>query len=262
MINKGYSFEDRIFSNDEAIYVNDESSSVFNIFRMLSGTVNIKDEYSENVSRLSKNYYSLPYEIITEDRPDIILDIFSDSSDELSLEELMNTLIKIKRNNKKFYENLESEFVNCIVANENKKYLESFIFLYRILEGMSYSVPLMYTAKSNDFNKSFSELKKFIGKGESEGEIAFFKKFISEIYKGEEFFGSTMDINIDEVEVEDLKSVYYQIYKEKIKEKNILSESEDDEIKVKFLGFYEFLVEIRNRYFHFLQGTWQKYTYK
>jgi hypothetical protein len=87
--------------------------------------------------------------------------------------------------------------------------------------------------------------------------LNFFKKFIKETYKDRDFFKTTVDINFSDIEIEELKKIYFEIYKSKIKNSaNIKEETEDEEIKLSFIGFYEFMIELRNRYFHFLQGTW------
>jgi high-affinity nickel permease len=67
-----------------------------------------------------------------------------------------------------------------------------------------------------------------------------------------------MDIDLSLIEVEEMRSVYLKIYKKYSNKARIDSETEDEEICVRFSEPRGFLVAIENRYFHFLQGSWQK----
>jgi hypothetical protein len=229
------------------------NSSLLRIFRLLSGTTKLKDNFNNDKNYIFKtNYFKMPFEDNTHSQKSII----NTFEEEISLNQL-SSYFKYARHNNKFYKNIEPEIINCLVARHEGRYLESFLFLYRILEGISYSIPLIYTSKSNDFLKSFKTLQKFISKDSTDGELNFFKKFIKETYKDRDFFKTTVDINFSDIEIEELKKKYFQIYKNKIKNPaNIKDETQDEEIKLSFIGFYEFMIELRNRYFHFLQGAW------
>jgi len=139
--------------------------------------------------------------------------------------------------NEDIYTVIEFELLNCLVARETGRYLEAFLFLYRILEGVSYSIPLMYVANQRSYTRSFNALKSFMSKNMKDGEIAFFKKFVQETYNQEEFFHSTIDIDMNIVDVEELKPVYYNLYRNKLKDCDILGETEDEELKISFIGF-------------------------
>jgi len=254
---KRYSLQESLINEEQkGLFLNSSSASVLNIFRALSGSTTIKDEYTDTEINHNFNYFSSPYSQHEEIPTDLVLDIFSDT--DMTIEDISDSFLQIKKYNKDFYEALEPEVLNCILARSQGRYLESFVFLYRILEGISYSIPLMYTAKSSSFTKSFDALRKYIKK--DNGEIAFFKKFLSEEYHDADFYKVTMDISLDEISIEELRKAYFKIYKDKlnaIKSNPLKSEIEDEELSVSFLGYFEFLIEIRNRYFHFLQGTWQ-----
>ncbi len=94
-------------------------------------------------------------------------------------------------------------------------------------------------------------------KKDNDGELAFFKSFMGSQWNKKYFFDITFDLKMDQIEVEEMKSKYYDIYMEKAGSK-IVDSTEDEEIKMSFIQFYDFMIELRNRYFHFLQGSWQK----
>lgn len=69
-----------------------------------------------------------------------------------------------------------------------------------------------------------------------------------------------IDIDFNCICDDEIREKYFRIYENINKEKKICVNdiTENEQIKYSFLGFYSFLIEIRNRYFHFLQGSWQE----
>ncbi|WP_162999741.1 hypothetical protein [Pseudomonas viridiflava] len=176
------------------------------------------------------------------------------SPEDVTLLDLSRYFRSLKSNDE-FYESIEFELINCMVSRRSERYLESFLFLYRVLEGISYSVPLIYVSKSKSFSKSFRNLQKYMPTKNNEGELLFFKNFIKTEWAQESFFNLTLDIDVGGIEVEEMRSVYFNLYKEKAGS-GVRGETEDEELKISFLGFMDFMIELRNRYFHFLQGGW------
>lgn len=252
-MNKRYEYKETISKLGD-LYPNlciDSSNPLLNIFRITSGSINLKDSYSEKNYKLRQNYLKFPYE---ENKRISKKSIINNFSDEISLQDLNNYFAKAK-SNIKFYESIEIEILKCTIALNENRILESFFYLYRILEGISYSIPLIYVSKKTEYNKSYKHLATFFS--DKNGELAFFKTFISEIFGKEDFYQSTIDIDFNCIDDEELKKVYYQLYYEKINEKRITNSVEDELIQISFIGFYELLIELRNRFFHNLKGTWQ-----
>lgn len=251
-----YSYIEPIFKGDgdvdKCLSVEGNDKSVLRLFRVLSGTCRIKDEFTNKNIRFATNYFNFPYTKNIKYSKKCVSDIFSDGIKLSEIAEFFESL----NTNEDFYSSIEAEVLNCIVARKDERYLESFIFLYRILEGVSYSIPLIYVSKAKNFKKSFKSLQLYMPKSAQNGELEFFKKFIKEVYSEEYFYNITVDIKMSDIEIEELRSTYYGIYKDKLKQEFIEGEVEDDEINVSFFGYFQFMIEIRNRYFHFLQGTW------
>lgn len=231
----------------------DSNSSILNIFRIISGTINIKDTYSNKVYKLRNNYIQFPTDKNATISSKSIVNNFPQ---EIQLKDL-NTYFQKSKNNLKFYKSIETELVKCFIAYEESRSLEAFFYLYRIIEGISYAIPLIYVSKKSDYNKTYSDLQSFFGK-DKDGELNFFKRFVSETFKDEDFYKSNIDISLLEIEIDDIRNSYYNIYLKKIKEKVIVEKIENESIKIKFIGFYDFLIEIRNRFFHNSKGSWQE----
>jgi len=230
------------------------TKSIYKIFRVLSGTCNIYDEYREKKTSTATNYFLTPYQKNRKRTFSAIEDTFNG---ELSIYEIQEEFRKINENYD-FYSLIEPEILNCVVSREQGRILESFLFLYRCLEGISYSIPLIYISKQKSFNKSYKALQKYIPQKEQDGELIFFRKFIKEtLIPGNDQLKSDITLTLDEINIEELKSKYFKYYKQLAKEKYRDFE-EDEYITFSFDQFFEFIIEIRNRYFHFLQGTWQE----
>lgn len=250
-----YCLEDCVLKSNtkyKNIYINETNhSSILNIYRLVSGTANIRDNYDNKLYKVRENNIYFPTIINDSLKQQILLDGFDES---ISLEDL-DKYFKKAKNNKKFYDSLEIELIKCIIAYKKNSYLESFFYLYRIIEGISYSIPLIYISKKTDYKKTYGSLQLFFGK-EKEGELQFFKKFISETFKDEDFFKSDIKIDLNIIENEELREKYYGLYLAKINASNIIDKDDNNYIKVKFIGYYDFIIELRNRFFHNLKGTW------
>lgn len=229
----------------------ENNSSALRIFRLLTGTCKLLDSFDGKGILLNRNYLKIPSDLVKRPSKRQIEDAF----DEVDLRYVSDCFKKLSEN-EDFYKLIEFELINCLVAKSRGRYLEAFLFLYRIIEGVSYSIPLMYVSKSRSFNKTYKSLQKFIPKKESEGELAFFKSFMESHWSGSWFYNITFDLAMDVIEIEEMRPIYYALYLDKAG-KNVLDSTEDEEIRMSFIQFYSFMIELRNRYFHFLQGSWQ-----
>lgn len=256
-MNERFEYCDQIFKSAESNYswlsLKKNEKSIYRIFRTLSGTCSIKDLFTGSKTNTKKNYFYIPFREVENKNRTEITNLFPD---EMGIKEINNSFRSIN-SNKDFYSLIEPEITNCIVARNEGRYVESFLFLYRCLEGISYSIPLIYIAKQKSFNKSYKSLQKYMSKKDNEGELIFFKRFLRETLAKEQSFQTTIQISLDDIGVEELRSIYYKYYKSLSEEKR-LDEADDEFIEFSFVQFFEFLLEVRNRYFHFLQGTWKE----
>lgn len=255
-MNNRYSFIDPIFTNSTKtpfLFVDKNDSPLLRILRLISGTLDCVDDYTTKKYKFRTNYIDLPYAKNSRISKSILTDVFPDNVTHDDL----NTYFKKTKRNMAFYLTIELEIVKCLIAQYHERHLDAFMYLYRIIEGISYSLPLIYSSKASDYKKSYQSLKSFFSSNSKDGELAFFKTFISEVYKNEDFYKSTIDVKLNCIDLENIRESYFSIYKERVASKYIFDLTEGEEIQITFIGFYGFLIELRNRYFHFLQGPWQ-----
>ncbi|WP_236545014.1 hypothetical protein [Tenacibaculum maritimum] len=219
---------------------------------MITGTINCNDSYLDKKYKLRTNFTDFSTSYNTQLNQSIVENNFPD---EVKLKDL-NIFFRRARFNRDFYSSIEPELIKCLIANEKENYFESFFYLYRILEGISYTIPLIYVSKNKNYDKTFRQLQSFFGK-DKDGELLFFRKFISATFKDEDFYNSSYTVDFNTIEIEELKSKYYEIYLKRINEKCIVDSTEDEKIDISFIGLYDFIIEMRNRYFHLKKGSWQ-----
>lgn len=237
--------------NNRFLSVVENNRPLLKVFRLLSGTIICNDTFTQKKHRFKTNFFYLPYQ----DNVNLTQrTLLSNFEDEVPLSYL-NKFFKISNQNNAFYFDIISEVTNCLVSMKKHDYLKSFIYLYRLLEGVSYSFPLLYTSKNFDYKKSYKELKSFFSEDSQAGELLFFKTFLKKTFGSEDFYNSTIDIDMIDIENEELRSSYYTIYKRHLRSEMINDSTQDIEIKINFPDFFSFIINVRNRYFHFLQGT-------
>lgn len=230
------------------LVVNERISNEAVLIRLLSGTLNVKYTVNGEEKEIEQNTnYSLPGLLQnTSFSPNIIKDFFGFDKFNKSERKIVDDYLKVNRRNHFIHENLLSELTSAIVWQECSP-IESFVHIYRALEFISYSFPLIYASKSTDYRGTYEKLKKFMS-GDSIGELKFFKTFIAELFKN----------NL-------LKNYEFEAYflngcEEKVKAElqrvinNPYYEFNGNTMKIKLINIMDLIVTLRNRYFHMLVG--------
>lgn len=188
-------------------------------------------------------------------------------SEEFSLNEDNTKLLSMyfpymKRQNKDFQSTLLFEltmfFFKCEISPTT-----AFLHLYRILELLSFNIPLVYTSKETNYIGAFKDLKKFFANNGEE--FVFFKKFLNTLFKNEpEILRQNLEFIISGNKLEsvkkDLDAIYAltktnkkqeheTVWEFQIKENNVA------ECTISFLNLIDLMVNIRNRYFHLSDGS-------
>lgn len=154
--------------------------------------------------------------------------------------------------NYEFYKTIFLEYIACLYANKKKHGIVSLIHIYRILERISYTLPLLYAKNSNDYKGTYNYFKNFFNNSDRNmGELSFLKKAINSILDvTEKRFMFSYELNMDEGKA--LRDCLINI---KNFDKNIL---EYNDRCVNFNLSIEdsivFLINIRNSFFHALSG--------
>jgi len=229
---------------DDSLPLKLEDGPVCQIVRLLCGYVDIERLFPQ------KTY---EHRIVLSsgdvvDNPDLALGKIEDFARwfDLSVDDFILQLKSIKGRNDVFYEELLAEIVGfCIRRDEGNETL-AFLHFYRMLERFSFCFPMIFSAKTKDFMRAHADLKSYFKEG---NELAFFKKFLNqnyaEDYRDVEF---VLDYNHFGHYVENLESIFSN------KEMDFKVSLSDGRISLQLVPFYEFVLNSRNRYFHYMSG--------
>lgn len=221
------------------------------IVRLLSGAIKLEHKSTSKKIFQKENYFSSSLngysqywdkrfpEMVAEDYTAEQLSFFIDSS---------------RLKNRKFYKNILSELSYYFYYQAKGVHASAFVFLYRALEHVSYAFPLVYVSKTDDFSKTYGFLKELMGGDKDTGELGFFKSFVKTVYKDDSICESSLDFQM----LLDTESEQRKMYNllESLCKGSMVDESTDKPrvLSIKYLEVGSFLIAIRNRFFHFMNG--------
>ncbi|RDV23876.1 hypothetical protein DXV75_16940 [Alteromonas aestuariivivens] len=222
------------------------------ILRLLSGAIKVEHKDSEYQFTQKINYCTSDFKPYNqkwnEKFPGLLGDGFTD-------EQLADFIEFSKyRSNRKFYKNILSELSYFCYYSHKKSHASAFIFLYRVLEHISYALPLIYASKTDSFTNTYTLLKELLSEDNSAGELRFFKTFIQKVFKESPLLESSIDFEMTRPTVEDQEYMFDELKKSCAR--SALSEATDEPrvLSIKFGETGSFLANVRNRFFHFMNG--------
>lgn len=225
---------------------NADSSYQYLLVRLLLGTATVSRGSARG--KQSTDYSSLP--AIQQIKSSATA--FKDFLVSYSVGGTVERFVRVTRaDNREFYKEILSEFLNFQLHTIQGRNTSAFVFLYRILERVSYTVPLLYAATQSDYMGTFRDLKAILH-AEAEGELGLFKKFLGQgrfidpiklqvMQKIDFFCGSGYGSN------------YYDLTCDKFKAFASVDQAAQA-VEIKFAEIPEFLKVIRNRFFHSRTG--------
>lgn len=217
------------------------------VIRLLTGTLNIKNDFtSEEVSQ-KINYAKLgrEYKRIPSTKP--IKDCLSNP---LLLVDLEQYLIKTNHINDSYNVLLIEELCSYFISMKRSSYTKAFLHLYRILEFISYSFPLIYSSFSRDYFGTYNKLKNYFET--SKNELLFFDSFLEKVLDNT-LLDSELEIDFSSLN-STLARNYYNIIKTYIKDENLIINITNTKLSFQYKYLFKLIVDIRNRYFHFAVG--------
>ncbi|MNM09426.1 hypothetical protein D3C81_195150 [compost metagenome] len=154
--------------------------------------------------------------------------------------------------NKSFYREIIYELINYFVHRSRSSHTSAFIYLYRLLERISYCFPLIYVSMTEDFKKTYTEVKSFFGESKEKDEKAFFKVFIDTIFAGDDVLQTTVDFSFEVhgESVDDaarLCNAVKKVLNKEFREEGFLR---DTEISMRYQNVGQFIIAVRNGFFH------------
>ena len=161
-----------------------------------------------------------------------------------------NKYMKINRKNYKIFSSLLFEFTNFLEQTNKKSYTTAFVHLYRCMEYISYSFPLVYASKSHDYKGTYDSLKNFFY-DKTASELKFFHVFQKELIdSGVLALKFIIDVNAPPTMKAEFNTLILRLANGK-------AQQVATGIEISYKDLWEFAIQIRNRYFHLLNGDGQ-----
>jgi len=242
----------------EALSVRKETASntgLARCFRLLSGTVRVQKVGGRPIHLQT---FVLDSSVVGNARRR--LETLGNALGEgLSCDELAGLCETNKRRNVQFFFALADELAWLLTCQKREEHISSFVYLYRTLEAIAFSFPMIYATKSRDFRLSFEQMRKNFSEKENQGELAVFKQFVHSISDGElQRVTYHLDISgLDAAVIAALKKTLERICPKLMKQDDpmIVVDSEAGMVTVPFLAMPDFIVSIRNAFVHLQSGS-------
>lgn len=216
------------------------------LLELMMGGISILNHHNKILAIQKLNFTKLPYATQEELTYQHFNDTLSTDILDQSCCMICNKFLTHDKRNNFVYEHILNELTQFFISNRLSS-CEGFVHLYRTLEFISYSFPLIYASKSRDYRGTYNSLKKLLN-GDSGGELNFFKKFLNELFRNDIAYQFLFEVYIDSDHIDELKKEFQEIF-----QTDIFS-FEENTLMFKFKNVSELFIEIRNRYFHMLLG--------
>lgn len=236
-------------AHTQTLNINTNSSPKLYLIRAITGSVNIRHEFTSTLFTQSTDYLDLAGANAGKPTLEKIKDYISE---DLELTDLSSAFSQRAFNiqNIKFFQRLSSEFDNFCYYEQKQSHTTAFVYVYRILETISYAFPLLYTSRTQDFKGTFNLLKEYFS-GTDKGELGFFKGFVKSIFGEDPAAESTISFDILGP-TEEVQKKFFKAF-QKACTSDVWDSDDSDEprqLSVKFTEFGSFIIQVRNRFFH------------
>lgn len=217
------------------------------LIQLVLGKTDIRDLSGKLLIKQNQNYTVLPDQKSGRTAYSILSSFFGLDITKSEERKTCNQFLLKDRRNEFVYSQILNELSQYFVRNEDSP-IEGFLHLYRILEFMSFCFPMIYASTTMNYKGSFDSLQKFF-KGDSSGELKFFKKFIEALFKTEPLIMNyTYSQYIDVSNIADVESDLGRIVTPG------LFNFSGNTIEFEFRNVIDIFINIRNHYFHMLVG--------
>ena len=217
------------------------------LIRLLVGTLRVTNNYSTDSFDQYYNYSILGKPL---NNPITTRPITTCLSSSYKIEDVCKYLDKTRYVNNEFYLHFLEEITSYFYKKTKSSHTTCFLHLYRALEYISYSFPLIYASISREYYGSFNKLKNFFDGTKSE--LLFFDEFTKKLLDSG-LLQTPLTFNFNTLSA-DIDKNHFQIVKKILTAKNIDAEVQNISITTTYQHLLKLSIDLRNRYFHFAVG--------
>lgn len=218
------------------------------LIRILTGTAKIHKGGTSFKQDIDYSEISMPTQALSPKKA--VNKFLADFGINKTLKHILTHTVLINRT---FFKDITYEYINYFTQRHKGCDTAAFVFLYRILERVLYSVPLIYTTTQTDYYNTFKDLKDIL-KEEKDGEFGLYNKLIDQ---GRLIDRAKLDVTyqIDFSSSNDSAS-FFKVTNGKFKHFDSIDQA-NAEFTIKFKHVSGLLRTLRNRFFHTRTGDGQ-----
>jgi hypothetical protein len=217
------------------------------LLRILLGTIDIEHVSSGTLISPNRNLGIIGSPVLSPRSTQVIRSTFPSNE---KLDNLFQHLYSTKYTNKAFFKEILNEISAYFYQNNRESDTTAFLHLYRVIEYISYSFPLIYASISRDYYGTFDKLKNYFS--ESKDELKFFDAFVSSLFQDNT--GDNLATLYMSSSNPDVNQNHYNIIRKYLKPEQIDSSTPYSDITTYYKCVFDLTIKLRNRYFHFAMG--------
>lgn len=234
------------------LYIDEENFIQLLIARCFTSSVKISHLPRGLEFQVTDNFISTFYQATSTDPVEEVIECVSTQLTPANISTFYSVPVN-KARNRKFFEILLVELSQFCMHYYNNNHTAAFVYIYRILEKISYPFPLLYASQTDDYKGSYALLKDYFdeNKGSKKGELGFFKAFVTKIFDGEPISLTSVDFDFSTIADYDIRKRLFLKLKQLCPNSMLHQSTSDyDLFAVKFTEMSSFLITVRNRFFH------------
>lgn len=158
------------------------------------------------------------------------------------------------RGNENFFQNLLAEVSYYFYQSHRGCHTAAFVHIYRVLEFISYSFPLIYTTTFSNHYKTYDALRSYFAGGDKQSEIKFLRLFADKMFEGDPILLTTADLNIVALDAVTCEKVFKGYRKVLRGVDDVIFDDALNRISIPYGKMIDVIYTVRCRYFHFATG--------
>lgn len=217
------------------------------IVRIIVGNVDVKDQ-ADNIFRLRRN--ELRTRPLRAHKVARVVKLLFES--QVDLGDYARLLTTVGARNSNFFATIRDELILCLVSRRERRFTESFLYLYRILEYTSVAFPMLYALSNQNFTGSLNFLKSLVSDSK-QSDLKVLSKALPTLAAHGNLDGLSFDFSVagyDVILVNKIKSELNAAVKPAVSSMDFEDQG-DTLFRVSFNDMSYLFSTIRNRMFHY-----------
>jgi hypothetical protein len=219
------------------------------LIRLLTSTIKLKNKKSGKTITPKNNYTTFPSHQLTKKSARPITALISP----FTLPEYIRYSQKFYGRNISFYYNLLQEFSFYFSYSQEKQYQSAFVNLYRSLEYLAYSFPLIHASRFSNYLGTFEALRGYL-LDDKTSEIKFFNRFVAKLFESTPYLGFTTTFSFTHPDVTVANNCFDSLFNQLNIGEWQTSNKATHTLSTENSKLLTLFSNTRNRYFHFAVG--------